>query len=433
MTRDKEELALWRAAKSCNAKKLQQLVGKRSDEDVRALLDQPHPVKGTTPLMVAASKKNGVETVRALIDLGADLDATDNGKHKSTALHYAAYNNHAAQLELLLDAGANVLALDGKGHTALDVARLRGRKAVAAALTSRLQVHSGWLYLRPKAMLAFWKRRWCVLLACNATHTATEVCIFRGPDKAHPEAVIWQDTSADTTQCSTFANGKANGFKLDTRVIYQSLSARRYSRYKSSGRTHVHKANMQPREFAFACDTGAGRDAWMRALGSRNDCMNRAVSATYVDSPRRSSVTSRAATADAAPLPSAASPVVEDVDSSDKLGPLATPESVQPLTRASAPTFVEDDDGYVWGDAQASPAQGVYPLATVVTISGDPNEPLPLLRDRCIVCAENHRDSVCIPCGHVAGCYDCMRAVTQESSSCPVCRAHVDGIVRIQD
>lgn len=113
--REKEEVALWRAAKSCNAKKLQQLVRKESVDDVQALLDQPHPVKGTTPLMVAATKNHGGETVRALIQLGADLDATDRGKHRNTALHYAAYNNRIGQLELLLDAGANPFTLNGKG------------------------------------------------------------------------------------------------------------------------------------------------------------------------------------------------------------------------------------------------------------------------------------------------------------------------------
>lgn len=433
MTRDKEGIALWRAAKSCNAKKLQQFVSKESDSDIQALLDQPHPEKGTTPLMVAASKKYGTETVRALIDLGADLDATDKGKHQSTALHYAAYKNRTAQLELLLEAGADIFALNGKGHTALDVARLRGRKEAAATLTSRLQVHSGWLYLRSKSMLGFWKRRWCVLLACNSKRTATELCLFHGPDKAHPEAILWQDSMSDTTHCSPVEHGKANGFELNTRVIYQKLFARHYSRYKSSGRTHVHKANMQPREYVFACDTESGRDAWMRALGSRQrggECSSTTVSSTYVGSPRRSSIGSRAT----AP--------VEDHSSSalsiqaSKLGSLATPAPTQPVTRATAPTFVEDDDGYIWGDAPGSRATStpeVYPLATVITISGDPNEPQPLIRDRCIVCTENQRDSVCIPCGHVAGCYDCMRAVTQENLSCPVCRAHVDGVVRIQD
>ncbi|EGZ23957.1 hypothetical protein PHYSODRAFT_556602 [Phytophthora sojae] len=419
-----EEVALWRAAKSCNAKKLQQLVRKESVDDVQALLDQPHPVKGTTPLM-----------------LGADLDATDRGKHRNTALHYAAYNNRIGQLELLLDAGANPFTLNGKGHTALDVARLRGRKETAAALASRLQVHSGWLYLRSKSLLGFWKRRWCVLLSCNSKRTTSELCIFSGPDKAHPEAVIWQDSLADTTHCSTFSDGKANGFRLDTKVIYQRLFSRRYSRYVSSGRTHVHKANLEPREYVFACDTETSRDAWMRALGSRGgECNGTSISSTYVGSPHRASVSSGAASMDATPIPRVKRSVRFDTSAhTDKEGSLVTPEPAQPIetrTRASAPTFIADDNGFVWGDMQpqqVEPTDEVFPLATVITISGDPNEPQPLLHDRCIVCAENRRDSVCIPCGHVAGCYDCMRAVTQECSSCPVCRAHVDGVVRIQD
>ncbi|KAK1930915.1 Sacsin [Phytophthora citrophthora] len=436
MTRDKEEMALWRAAKSCNAKKLQALVSKESDSDIQSLLNQTHPEKGTTPLMVAATKKYGVETVRSLIDLGVDLDATDKGKRQNTALHFAAYNNRIPQLEVLLDAGANVFVLNGKGHTPLDVARLRGRKEAAAALTSRLQIHSGWLHIRSTSMLSFWKRRWCVLLACNSKRSATELCIFSSPDKPHPEAVLWQDSLADTTHCSTFEDVKANGFKLDTQVVYQKLFSRRYSRYKSSGRTHVHKANMQPREYIFACDTAVGRDGWMRALGTRergNDCTNTAVSSTYAESPHRSSVRSRATTVDAAPLPSIPSPVEDS--STEKLGPWVAPQPAPALTHASAPTFVEDSDGFVWGDTPGALvlSQDTYPLATVITISGDPNEPQPGLRERCIVCAENHRDSVCIPCGHVAGCYDCMRAVTQENSSCPVCRAHVDGVIRIQD
>lgn len=384
-----------------------------------------HPVKGTTPLMVAATKKSGVEAVRTLIDLGADLDATDTGKHKCTALHYAAYNNRVAQLELLLDAGADIFALNGKGHTALDVARLRGRKEAASALTSRLQLHSGWLYLRSTSMLSFWKRRWCVLLACNAKHTTTELSVFRSPDKTHPEAVIWQDSTADAMSCSAFSDERANGFQLDTRVVYQRLSCRRYSRYKTSGRTFTLKANMQPREYLFACDTGTNRNAWMQALGRcRSIEPDGSISSTWVETPRPRS---RATTTDVLPVTSIASPV----GGPDKL--LPTHESVETRAPASAPTFIEED---VWGGLPAPDApveQGLLPIATVVAISGDPNEVQPLTRDRCIVCREDYRDSVCIPCGHVAGCYGCMQAVTQESSSCPVCRAHVDGVVRINE
>ncbi|KAG6574309.1 E3 ubiquitin-protein ligase XBOS34 [Phytophthora cinnamomi] len=202
MAKDREELALWRAAKSCNAKKLLQLVSNESDDDVQALLNQPHPVKGTTPLMVAATKKYGAETIRALIQLDADLDAADTGKHRNTALHFAAYNNRIAQLELLLNAGANPFVLNRKGHTALDVARLRGRKEAAAALTSRLQVHSGWLHLRSKSLLGFWKRRW------DGDDAKLQQMLVDSPDDLGPNLVNWFHHRRGTTPLMVAAESK---------------------------------------------------------------------------------------------------------------------------------------------------------------------------------------------------------------------------------
>lgn len=438
MANDNDIVALWRAAKSCNTKRLQQLLDIESSDEAHVLLNQPHSVQGTTPLMVAATKKNGTEPVRTLIDLGADLDAIDRGKYKNTALHYAAYYNRVAQLELLLKAGANIFALNGKGHTPLDVARLRGRKEAAAALTSRLQVHSDWLFLRSKSTLGFWKRRWCVLLACNAKRTATELCIFRGPEKAHPTAVIWQDTLADTVNCFPRTRGKANGFELDTRIIYQNLGGRRYSRYRSSGRTHVRKLKLQTYEYIFACDTEEAREAWMSALEGQlcgGDTTNTVLSSTSMVSPQvESEWFPRANGTSLFGEPPAANPLgrFNAFNRSNAVGPLVSYEPLRP----TAPTFIEDDVSYLSNDVfepRITPAQEAleFPVATVITITGDPDEPQPVLADRCIVCADNNRDSVCIPCGHVAGCLDCMRAVTQESSSCPVCRAHVDGVVRI--
>ncbi|CEG41511.1 hypothetical protein L914_06165 [Plasmopara halstedii] len=420
-------------------KKLQQIINKDREGARHVLLDWPHPVNGTTALMVAAMKKNGADPVRALIDVGADLEATDEGKRRSTALHYAAYHNRVAQLELLLNAGANVFALNGKGHTALDVARLRGRKEAAAALTSRLQVHCDWLYIRSKSMLGFWKRRWCVLLACNSKLTSTELCIFRGPHKAHPKAVIWQDTKAETTTyCSRISNTKANAFKLDTGIIYQNLGGRRYSRYRSSGRTHVHKSNFQPSEFFFACDSEEARDAWINALEGQlcgGDSTNTALSSTFMGSPQIENECYR--TTEGA-LPSGDPLVAEPIGRSTLFSHsnAADISMNQEPIRPTAPTFIEENESYTWYDLFGLPAlaeqEGLeFPVATVITISGDPDEPQPVLEDRCIVCMDNNRDSVCIPCGHVAGCLDCMRAVTQENLSCPICRAHVDGVVRI--
>jgi hypothetical protein len=45
----------------------------------------------------------------------------------------------------------------------------------------------------------------------------------------------------------------------------------------------------------------------------------------------------------------------------------------------------------------------------------------------CIVCTENARNTVFVPCGHIACCTQCSESVMQHHSRrCPVCRARVD-------
>ncbi|POM71145.1 MMS19 nucleotide excision repair protein, partial [Phytophthora palmivora] len=326
MTREKEEIALWRTAKSCNAKKLQQLVSKESNDSIQALLDHPHPVKGTTPLMVAASKKYGVETVRSLIDLGADLDAKDSAKHKNTALHYAAYSNRIAQLEILLDAGADTFALNAKegivrqliaagadvnaedgtklmntalhyaamtnrdslvvdallnegadafalnrkGLSPLDLARQYRRGAVAAALMEHMKVHSGWLFLRGQFR---WKKRWAVVVACNKQRTSRELCIFHHPRDVRPDAVLLVDEAA---RASPFASSdsfcwlkRENAFIFDKPVMCQRVKRQKLTRSPVCRKT-MSQEDVQTRDLVFAADSLHSLECWQRVLQSSN-------------------------------------------------------------------------------------------------------------------------------------------------------------------
>lgn len=56
---------------------------------------------------------NGVETVAALIDAGADVNARFAGPHTETPLHWAASSDDVAVLDLLLDRGADIEADGG--------------------------------------------------------------------------------------------------------------------------------------------------------------------------------------------------------------------------------------------------------------------------------------------------------------------------------
>ncbi len=53
---------------------------------------------------------NVAETIRLLIDAGADVDAPFEGSHPETALHWAASSDDVAALDALLDAGADIEA-----------------------------------------------------------------------------------------------------------------------------------------------------------------------------------------------------------------------------------------------------------------------------------------------------------------------------------
>jgi ankyrin repeat protein len=88
---------------------------------------------GLTPLSWAAA--NGRDAVaRLLLERGADVDAIDDRGH--TALHEAARNGHEAVVQLLLENGADVNACTKHCYTALTLASEYGHTAVVELLFS---------------------------------------------------------------------------------------------------------------------------------------------------------------------------------------------------------------------------------------------------------------------------------------------------------
>ena len=89
----------------------------------------------STPLHLASSKGSG-ETVKLLIEHGADVNALD-GKH-STPLHLAASSQLALKgnvVRLLLSHGANVGAKDERDRTPLQIASSRGLLEIVELLS----------------------------------------------------------------------------------------------------------------------------------------------------------------------------------------------------------------------------------------------------------------------------------------------------------
>ncbi|OEJ15271.1 hypothetical protein BFL38_13275 [Brachyspira hampsonii] len=65
--------------------------------------------------LLEASKNNDLETLKSLIEKGADVNAKDNDNW--TALMLASDNGHLEVVKYLLDKGADVNAADNNGWT----------------------------------------------------------------------------------------------------------------------------------------------------------------------------------------------------------------------------------------------------------------------------------------------------------------------------
>lgn len=82
--------------------------------------------RGSTPLSLAALN-NRVEICKLLLDAGADIDAVDRNEEARKPIHSAAYyGGSGITCKLLLDAGADVNAKDANGWTPLLLAAQTG-------------------------------------------------------------------------------------------------------------------------------------------------------------------------------------------------------------------------------------------------------------------------------------------------------------------
>ena len=49
----------------------------------------------------------------------------------------------------------------------------------------------------------------------------------------------------------------------------------------------------------------------------------------------------------------------------------------------------------------------------------------------CVVCMEQEKSYVLVPCGHAVVCQSCAENIMATTRACPVCRQHVEQVIKL--
>ncbi|XP_062187168.1 probable E3 ubiquitin-protein ligase XBOS34 [Phragmites australis] len=157
--------------------------------------------EGKTPLMVACMRPDLLNVAKALIELGANVNAYRPGSHCGTALHHAAKKGLEQTVHLLLSHRANPFITNDDCNTALELAREKGHVNVVRAIEGRISLFGGWMrenyapaFLDAIAPQFMTRKIWAVVLP-REVRTPTrplklELAIYPELQASKPRAVI---------------------------------------------------------------------------------------------------------------------------------------------------------------------------------------------------------------------------------------------------
>ncbi|TMW63546.1 hypothetical protein Poli38472_002487 [Pythium oligandrum] len=399
---EKSVIALWKAAEAHDTALVRQLL---LDAYVAlSLVNALHPAKLSTPLMAACLKREKKNTrvahkvVRLLIEFSADVHARDGTAKGNTVLHYAAASNQARSVELLLSMGADPYTLNSLGHAPIDVARWTGSGLVRDILTQKTLVKQGWLDVK-RGFEFQWKRRFCVVLACDASRSIVEFVIMRKPEDFELLAMVFfrvGEVTMAPAQSNVSTGNMPNLFSFSRRVVsHNCRTPEFFTRQRTIICGQPDRMGEHTKIFEFSTEDPAERDEWL-ALFQREQPQT--LSSSVQLSPQHTSRNS------AEVIPSL---------------------PVEP----SAPELSSDqDDTGIAQESENVPASITEDSSSQPAQSEDSE-----LKEQseCVICMSASRDAICVPCGHVAGCFDCLQRHAATSKTCPICRGAVQSVIRV--
>lgn len=130
---------------------------------------------------------------------------------------------------------------------------------------------------------------------------------------------------------------------------------------------------------------------------------------------------------------------VAEVVSATSAVPVATSSSPSPPPSAPplppdliAPLAGAYSDPIHYPSVDTSPVKVDYPATS--SLGGIPASKTKVPEEKesqCVVCWDAPAQGVCIPCGHLAGCMDCLSEIKAKDWGCPVCRAAIQQVIRV--
>ncbi|KAI4342671.1 hypothetical protein MLD38_027264 [Melastoma candidum] len=440
--------------------------------------------EGKTPLTVASMNSELLPVAKALLELGANVNAYRPGRNGGTPLHHAAKRGLENTVKLLLSHGANALVMNDDCQTPLEVARAKGYTNVVRALEKHICLFAGWLrefygpgfleVLEAFAPQLLSRRVWVVVVPCGARNPTKpfklELAVYSSQQDAKPRAVIalWK------------ANLEEPKFHLsDPSVIIIDSSSiprgrrrrRRSSRSRTPRQTRFKFAPANERDsqqLKWFCDACKGipqatQPAFLRQIQPQVPAtappevedmelamaINASIQSAMHERPQPYSAPGSTEGTSATycvsydgSSSSHAGLVSSKVTVSEQLGQKTATAVATNETMGNASTFPsappaesEVSDGPIhYPSIDSSPMDIFSPAVENLPASsstGNKRAEGGGEESCCVVCLDAPVQGACVPCGHMAGCMSCLDKIKAKKSGCPVCRTKIDQVIRL--
>ncbi|XP_048129131.1 putative E3 ubiquitin-protein ligase XBAT34 isoform X2 [Rhodamnia argentea] len=432
--------------------------------------------EGKTPLIVACMNAELYNVAKALIELGANVNAYRPGRNGGTPLHHAAKRGLESTVNLLLSHGANALLINDDCQTPLDVARAKGY----ANVVRTFEEFYGLGFLEVLAPQLLSRKVWVVIYPCGSRKPTKpfklEMAIYPSMQDAQPRAIValWN---------ANLEEPKFHHFDHSVTIVDNSSiprgRRRRHRRYRPrtdrQTRYRFAPANESDRQqLQWFCDACKGipqatQPAFLRpaqppvqatAPPAAEDlelamAINASIQSAMQDVPphfpaqqgvgtsastswsNSAEVTSHGDSSAAA----ATAPSKDGCSPSNEIAPIAVPPqniegvSENSVSAPSAPPAnveVVEDGPIQYPSIDISPIDMSAPLISDLPPVGSSGSKEDGSEETCcVVCLDAPVQGACVPCGHMAGCMSCLEKIKAKKTGCPVCRTKIDQVIRL--